>query len=56
MQPKLLPIEKKFADYRKQRNEAAIKAVSEMLKQPSSLQQAVKNLEKLRAERLNIKP
>ncbi len=53
MQPTLLPIEKKYEDYRKKRSEEGKKAVSEMLKRPYSLQQAEANLDKLRAERLN---
>ncbi len=55
MQPKLLPIEKKYQDYRNKRNKEGKKAVSEMLKRPYSLQQAEKNMDKLRAERLNSK-
>ena len=55
MQPKLLPIEKKYEDYRNQRNKEGSKAVAEMLKQPYSLQQAMANLDKLKAERLNSK-
>jgi len=56
MQPRLKPVEKKYEDYRRKRSEAAKKAVEEMMKRPYSLQQAERNLEKLRAERLNSKP
>ncbi|MBS1737431.1 MAG: hypothetical protein JST21_03840 [Bacteroidetes bacterium] len=55
MQPTLFPIEKKYEDYRRKRNDAAKKAVAEMLKQPFSFQQAVQDLHKLREERGNIK-
>lgn len=55
MQPTLFPIEKKYQDYRRKRDDAAKKAVAEMLKQPSSIQQAVEDLQKLREERLNKK-
>ena len=55
MQPTLLPIEKKYEDYRQKRSEEGKKAVAEMLKQPYSLQEAVANLTKLREERLNNK-
>lgn len=55
MQPILAPIEKKFKDYREKRNKAASEAVAEMLKRPYSLKQAEENLDKLRAERLNLK-
>lgn len=51
MQPKLFPIEQKFKDYRKKTREEGLKVVSEMLKQPYSLQQAEENLDKLREER-----
>jgi hypothetical protein len=55
MQPILLPIEKKYEDYRKSRSKEGKQAVAEMLKRPYSLQQAEDNLDKLRAERLNSK-
>jgi len=55
MQPKLLPLEKKYKDYREKRNKAASEAVAEMLKRPYALKQAEENLDKLRAERINKK-
>lgn len=55
MQPKLFPIEKKYEDYRRKRNREGSEAVSEMLKQPYSYQEALANLQKLKAERLNNK-
>ncbi|MBS1919134.1 MAG: hypothetical protein JST17_02665 [Bacteroidetes bacterium] len=54
LQPKLVPIEKKYEDYCRKRNEAAKKAVAEILKRPYSYEQAVKNLDKLRTEGLKI--
>ncbi len=55
MQPKLLPIEKKYEDYRIKRNEEGKKAVAAMMKRPYTYEQAVANLVKLKAERLNSK-
>ena len=55
MQPKLLPIEKKYSDYREKRNREGKLAAEKMLKQPYTFQQAVENLQRLKAERLIIK-
>jgi hypothetical protein len=55
MQPKLLPIDKKFEDYRSKRKQEASEAVSTMLNQSYTYEEAVKNLQKLKAERLRSK-
>ena len=50
MQNELSNEKKKYEEYRKMRNEAGKKAVQEMLNQPYSLEEAMKNQERLRAE------
>jgi len=51
MQPRLKPVEKKYADMTKKWNEEGNKAVEEMLKRPSSLQEAMADLRRLIVER-----
>lgn len=54
MQPKEIPIEKKYEDFRQKRSEEGKKAVEEMMKRPYSYQEASENLDKLRAERFKL--
>lgn len=55
MQPKLKPILQKFQDYINKSNKGGLKAVEEMLKNPSTLEEALAEQDKLRQERLKMR-
>lgn len=51
MQPRLKPVEKKYADMTKKWNEVGLKAVKEMSKQHYSFQDVLRDSRRVKAER-----